>query len=1308
MDSFCVSRVRVFACIFCLVLVIGGVTGIEPTPSLANGSTIEIRQRNPVVNEGNQIQLTVIDANGQSPDDIRWTSGSPDIAHIDPQTGVISGVRQGFATITAFHGSQSTSVFVVVARVKKGKAAAIPGDTKIDQGGQLYISNPLKNIILKAPSALVSEPQVFAGQQGVQGFRNGNPLQSLFAGPTALAIDNRVSGGIFIADTLNHSLRRVSFTNEVETVFGTGTPGISPFESNRVAPFEIVQLHSPRGVASEGNGNLFVADTENHAVYFVDVAARTVQVLAGTPGEPGKSDGPGQTARFSRPAGLALSRDGRVLAVADQDNNCVRLLELIKGANAQMMCQVSTVGAAQPQHRAGLTPEPDEFEFNHPQSVSFDSSGNIIVVDESSVYVIAQPLEPTRFVVQLAQLESFSNAISATVRGTETFVLDAEAVNPSEAITVVTVGAPEITGLSQESVRIEGGAEIIVTGTNFAPETLVFIGDAQVENFQVESATQIRLIVPRQSSHGDRTLTVQTRGGVAQAKLTVLPKPFAELVDGEITTLAGGVPYVGDGGLATAPGVALNPVQTIVDGAGNFYIADEFSNRIRRIAQDSGIITTVAGNGNYEFAGDGGPATTAGLAGPTSIAFDRQGNLHILDSGNRRIRRVDATTGVITTVAGDGRFNLGYGNGDGHLATQVSFKQPVAIAFDSSDNLYIADSLDDRVRRVDAQTRVITTVAGSGELPSSGEPNGDGGPAIQAKFVRIEGIAIDGQGNLLITDSFAHRVRRVDSKTGIITTIAGVGTRNGIPVFDGDGGPATNANLDRPSAVAIDSFGNILIADTDNRRIRRIDAQTGIISTIAGNGTFEFGGDGGPALMAGLSVPINITVDGLSNLYITDPFQSRIRRVNTSTGIITTVAGNGTPANQGDFGPATSSVLYTSAVVKDTSGNIFLADKLLSNQRLRRVDAVTGIIQPFSAVTLEIPNCLAIDASGNLLSSDSTYGRIVKIDAQTQAITPVAGTGIGGFSGDGGAAVQAQVLLPSSLVFDQAGNLFIADQGNGRVRRVDAQTRIISTIAGAKSGQAGVDGIPAIRAKLFVSFIATDPSGNLYLVDDGTKIRRVDGKTGIITTVAGTGCNPDFSDCPSDGEGVPATQVSLSITGIAMDAQGNLFVATQETSVETMSRLNRIRRVDASTGLITTVAGMPKAGSNGDGGPAAQASFVNPGSLSIDKDGNLLLSDDNAVRIIKGIAKVTPSESELKITTTSFVDRTLTIDGTGFTPNNLDVVINDRSVRKFITRSTSTQISLTKSEKKLNLKPGENRIMVKAGGRTSNVYIMNR
>lgn len=1307
MDSFCVSSVRIFACIFCLVLVIGGAAGAKPASSLADSSTIKIKQRNPVVNEGNQIQLTVVDANGQSPDDVRWGSGSPDIARIDPQTGVVSGVRQGFATITAFHGNQSTSVFVVVARVKKGKAAAIPGDTKIDQSGQLYISNPLKNIILKASSALVSEPQVFAGQQGVPGFRNGNPLQSLFAGPTALTIDNQVSGGIFIADTLNHSLRRISFTNQVETVFGTGSPGITPFESNRMAAFDAVQLHSPRGVASESNGNIFVADTENHALYFVNFATRTVQLLAGTPGEPGKSDGSGQTARFSRPAGLALSRDGRVLAVADQDNNCVRLLELIKGPNAQMSCQVSTVSATGPQPRATSTPEPDEFEFNHPQSVSFDSSGNIIVVDESSVYVIARPLDPTRFVIQLAQLDSFSKAVSATVRGTETFVLDAEAVNPSEAITVVTVGAPEITGVSQESVRIEGGAEITLTGANFAPETLVFIGDTQVENFQVESATQIRLIVPRQSSHGDRTLTVQTRGGVAQAKLTVLPTPFAELEDGEITTLAGGIPYVGDGGLATAPGVALNPFQTIVDGAGNFYIADGFSNRIRRIAQDSGIITTVAGNGNYEFTGDGGPATTAGLAGPTGIAFDRQGNLHILDSGNLRIRRVDATTGVITTVAGDGRFNLGDGNGDGHLATQASFGKPVAIAFDSSDNLYIADAFDHRVRRVDAQTRVITTVAGSGESTSSGKPNGDGGPAIQANFGEITGIAIDGQGNLLIADSFAHRVRRVDFRTGIITTIAGVGTRNGLPIFDGDGGPATNANLNGPGAVAIDSFGNILIADTRNRRIRRIDAQTGIISTIAGNGTFEFGGDGGPALMAGLSVPVNIAVDGLSNIYITDPFQARIRRIDASTGIITTVAGNGTEVNQGDFGPATSSVLYTSAVVKDTSGNIFLADNLLlSNRRLRRVDAVTGSIQSFSVLKLDPFGCLAIDASGNLLSADITDGRIVKIDAQTQAITPVAGTGTPGFSGDGGAAVQAQLLYPTSLAFDQAGNLFIADTGNGRVRRVDAQTGIISTVAGAKSGQSGVDGIPAIRAKLVVNSVAVDLSGNLYLVDGNTKVRRVDGKTGIITTVAGNGCIPDSFDCSSDGEGVPATQVSLLINGIAVDAQGNLFVATRGFS--TMSPLNRIRRVDASTGLITTVAGMPQTGSNGDGGPAAQASLVNPGSLSIDKDGNLLLSDDNAVRIIKGIAKVTPSESEPKITNASFADGTLTIDGTGFTPNDLDVVVNDRSVRKFIIRSTSTQISLTKSEKKLNLKPGENRIAVRAGGRTSDVYSLSR
>ena len=338
---------------------------------------------------------------------------------------------------------------------------------------------------------------------------------------------------------------------------------------------------------------------------------------------------------------------------------------------------------------------------------------------------------------------------------------------------------------------------------------------------------------------------------------------------------------------------------------------------------------------------------------------------------------VEESESLIETVAGDG--TEGYG-GDGGAATAAQLYYPYDVAPDGAGNLYIADAGNNRIRKMDA-AGVISTVAGDGRISYGG----DGGPAVAAQLFGPNGVAPDGAGNLYIADTWHHRIRKVDA-AGMISTVAGDGTRG----YGGDGGPAVAAQLNQPADVAPDGAGNLYIADYLNDRIRKVDA-AGVITTVAGDGRRGPLGGGGPAVEASLYFPRGVAVDGAGNLYIAT--ERRIRKVDAA-GVITTVAGDGTRGYGGDGGAAVAASLnWPSGVAVDGAGNLYIADE--HNNRIRMVDA--GVM------------------------------------------TTVAGTGPRGYSGDGGPAVAAHLNRPSGVALDAAGNLYIADPGNNRIRKVEAQ-----------------------------------------------------------------------------------------------------------------------------------------------------------------------------------------------------------------------------------------------------------------------------
>jgi hypothetical protein len=690
---------------------------------------------------------------------------------------------------------------------------------------------------------------------------------------------------------------------------------------------------------------------------------------------------------------------------------------------------------------------------------------------------------------------------------------------------------------------------------------------------------------------------------------------------GVISTVAGGV-----GGPGRATGVDVSFPCGVSFGAGALYIAG--GQTVRQVNPATDGLTTPAGTDAISPVGDGGPATAANVE-TCGVATDHDGNLLIANFADQRIQVVAARSGTfygqamiahdIYTVAGTGTAGF---SGDGGPATGAELDFPNAVAVDGAGNLVIADSGNNRVRVAAAATgtfygRAMTaghiyTVAGDGSVG----PSGDGGPATKAGL-SAQSVVVDDSGNLVIADSQTGRIRVVAATTGTfygqamkahdIYTVAGGGTSLG------DGGPATQAALDDPTAVAVDGAGDLLVADTFDQRVRIVAASSGTrygqamtagdIYTVAGNGSPGYAGDGGPATAAEVAYPQGVAVDGSGNLVIADTDNARVRVVAARTGTfyrqamtaghIYTVASNGAPSRQegnqgfsGDTGPALRAELdFPAGVAVDAAGNLVIADT--SNDRIRVVAARSGTF----------------------------YGRAMT----AHDIYTVAGTGIQGFSGVGGPATAAKLSGPSDVVPDAAGNLVIADAGNDRIRVVAAaagtfygQAMIaghIYTVAGDGARGTGGDGGPALKAGLHSPMsVAVDHAGNLVIAD--TRNRRVQ----VVAAASGT----FYGQAMTAGD-VYTVATLGGPTGVAVDHAGNVVINSADAArvfvlaVTTGTFYGRAM----TAGNLYVVAGGGRS-YPGNGGPARSAELQGPFGVAVDPAGNLVVADteDSRVRVV--------------------------------------------------------------------------------------------
>lgn len=658
----------------------------------------------------------------------------------------------------------------------------------------------------------------------------------------------------------------------------------------------------------------------------------------------------------------------------------------------------------------------------------------------------------------------------------------------------------------------------------------------------------------------------------------------------QVTTAAGYIQGYADG--SAVPAKFNQPFGMAFNAVGDMYVADYNNHRIRKITKE-GIVSTFAGSeGGYAD----GTGTAAQFAYPSGVATDIIGNVYVTDSWNNRIRKI-TPEGVVTTFAGS---TQGYADGIGTAALFSSLSGGIAIDIDG--NIYVIDST--RIRKITPEG-VVTTLAGS----TNGSTDGAG---TDAKFGYGEkGLTIDTSGNIFVADSVNHRIRKI-TPAGIVSTFAGSteGYADGI---------GTAAKFYYPSGIATDVAGNIYVADKVNVRIRKITPE-GLVSTLAGYNQGYADGTGTAAKFNNIK---RIVTDVEGNIYISD--DDMIRKV-TPEGMVTTISGY--IAGYADGGSIVAKFEGPKSLATDVNGNMYVADS--GNHRIRKitpkgvVSTFAGSISGYSDGTgttarFDFPGAVATDTAGNVYVADTSNDKIRKITPEGLVSTLAGSTG-GYVDGIG---TTAKFENPQGIATDIFGNVYVADTGNHRIRKITPEG-VVSTLAGSTSGYA--DGTGTAAQFYYPIGLVLDALGNVYVADSGTgRIRKIT-PAGVVSTFAG----------PTTGLG---TDEQLGPPfGITIDNSGNVYMTDFS---------HRIRKI-TSTGVVTTLAGSTEGFADGTG---TAAKFSYPGGITIDNEGNICVVDSGNNRIRKIIMK----QSTLTFETNggSSISDMLVFDATGINlPDN--------------------------------------------------------
>ncbi len=624
-----------------------------------------------------------------------------------------------------------------------------------------------------------------------------------------------------------------------------------------------------------------------------------------------------------------------------------------------------------------------------------------------------------------------------------------------------------------------------------------------------------------------------------------------------IDTVAGTDRPVNDGPRATQALLDL-PGSVVVDSNGNVIFADTGNHRVRQISPN-GSITTIFGTGVPGYSGDGGPAAAAQIVSPQGLALDGKGNLYVTDYSAHVIRKIDST-GMVTTIAGTG---VAGSSGSGGKATAARLNGPYALAFDLVGNLYVAEDLNNAVRRITPDGNIVTFASG---------------------INNPEGLAVDSANFVYISAWGDQRVVKV-SPSGSMTVVAGSGNYG----FAGDNASATAASLAGPQGLAIDSSGVLWICDSGNNRIRKVTT-AGTIQTAIGSGYSGLTNFTVDPTSGAVYLPNGVFVDAKGTVYWSEAGNNRIRSYSASNKQLLDLAGSVSPLKA--TGGPTSLLLYNPfSAATDAAGNIYIADT--TNHVIRKITpagvssivagtgapALDGEVGQATALSLASPQGVSVDAQGNLYIADTGNGRVRKVDT-TGRMTTLMGAGQG-LPFPGTFDANDFLFAPTAVVPDGNGGFVVVDEIFGIVATVNA----VGTVDLIRTASVNFLTLPIGIAVSGRNIFIADTFANRVLLFDGTN----------ISVAAGNGI-PGYG-----GDGKAAIYANLLLpTGVAVDSKGNLYIADTGNNV--------IRMVD-TTGKISTIAGTGQAGFSGDKGPAASAQFANPTSVSVDASGNLLVTD---------------------------------------------------------------------------------------------------